>query len=120
MEYDERNAQACNNILPLLVTYQKNGREFVEAEEVWLQHSPVDAKSLEKDYHKQLKKKYGSCVEMSEMLRGELNMIAQLEGRINIKDRNAVKTAYAKECWLEDMLNASVREEKMQRRRDNW
>lgn len=120
LDYDERNAQECNDILPLLVTYREEGRDVVEAEEFWLEHSPVDAKSLEKYYHKQLKKEYGSRVEMSEKLRGELNMIAQLEGRIDINDRDAVETAYAKDCWLEDMLEESIEDEEMQRRRDNW
>ena len=120
LEYDERNAQECHDIIPLLVTYHKEGREVVEAEEFWLEQSPVDAKSLEKNYHKQLKKEYGSRVEMSEKLRGELNMIAQLEGRIDINDRDAVETAYAKDCWLEDMLEESIEDEEMQRRRDNW
>lgn len=120
LDYDERNAQECNDILPLLVTYRVEGRDVTEAEEFWLEHSPVDAKSLEKLYHKQLKKEYGNGVEMSEKLRGELNMIAQLEGRIDINDRDAVMTAYAKDCWLEDVLEESIEDEEMQRRRDNW
>ncbi len=120
LEYDERNAQVCHDILPILVTYHEAGRKVVEAEEFWLEQSPVDAKSLEEYYHKQLKEEYGSCVEMSEKLRGELNMIAQLEGRIDINDHDAVETAYAKDCWLEDMLKESIEAEEMQRRRDNW
>lgn len=120
LDYDERNAQDCYSIIPLLVTYHKEGREVVEAEEFWLEQSPVDAKSLEKDYHKQLKKEYGSGVEMSEKLSGELNMIAQLEGRIDNNDRDAVETAYAKDCWLVDALSESIKDEEMQRRRDNW
>ena len=120
LEYDERNAQSINEILPLLVTYREAGREVVEAEEIWLEQPPVDAKSLEKEYHKQLKEEYGNCVEMSEKLIGELNMSAQLEGRIDPDDRDAVVTAYEKECWLEDLLSESIEDEEMQRRRDNW
>jgi len=120
LDYDERNAQECNDILPLLVTYRVEGKDVTEAEVFWLEHSPVDAKSLEKLYHKQLKKKYDNGVEMSEKLRGELNMIAQLEGRIDITDRNAVEIAYAKDCWLVDTVKGTIEDEKMQRRRDNW
>ena len=47
-------------------------------------------------------------------------MIAQLEGRIDIEDEDAVETAYEKDCWLEDMLAESIEDEEMQCRRDNW
>lgn len=120
LDYDERNEHDGFNIIPLLVRYHKDGRETVEAEEFWLECTPVDAKSLEKNYHKQLEEKYGSHVEMSEKLIGELNMRAQLEGYIDPDDRDAVETAYAKDCWLEAMLEESIEDEEMQRRRDNW
>lgn len=120
LEYDERNAQECHEILPLLVTYREDGREFVEKYEFWLEEIPVDAESLEEYYHKQLKKAYGSCIVMSEKLKEELWMIAQLEGRIDIDDEDAVETAYQKSCWLKNMVTESIRDEKMQRRRDTW
>ena len=69
LDYDERNAQECNDILPLLVTYREEGREVVEAEEFWLEHSPVDAKSLEEYYTSRLRKNTAivlKCLKSSE------------------------------------------------------
>ena len=121
LDYDERNAQEVHEILPLLVTYNTiRGKEIVEREEFWLKSSPLKAKKLEASYHKQLKREYGMDIAMSEKLRAEINMIAQLEGRIDMNDQEAVNAAYEKEQWLLEIELEASEEERMQRCRDSW